>query len=89
MISQLTHAAICNFVGVLVFGAKEGYKVNLRCFEEMTTLKASKSPGTWLVNNRPNHRFIPGDKVSNFKSRERYYFYVRVDLQSSEGPLSS
>ncbi|CAE6126451.1 unnamed protein product [Arabidopsis arenosa] len=85
-ILQLTPAAICNFVGALTFGAEGGYQVNLRCFEEMTMLKAGRSPGTWVVNNRPNHKFMPGDKVSNFKSWERHYFFVRSDIKSSEAP---
>nr|AAQ82842.1 At4g20730 [Arabidopsis thaliana]BAD44112.1 putative protein [Arabidopsis thaliana] len=86
--SQLTPAAICNFVAALTFGAEEGYLVNVRCFEEMTTLKAIRSPGYWVVNNRPEHNFLPGPKVSNFKNWEEYYFYVRVDLESYERPFS-
>ncbi|CAD5329714.1 unnamed protein product [Arabidopsis thaliana] len=86
--SQLTPAAICNFVAALTFGAEEGYLVNVRCFEEMTTLKAIRSPGYWVVNNRPKHNFLPGPKVSNFKNWEEYYFYVRVDLESYERPFS-
>ncbi|CAC01882.1 putative protein [Arabidopsis thaliana] len=60
--SQLTPAAICSFVAALTFGAEEGYLVNVRCFEEMTTLKAIRSPGYWLVNNRPKHNFLPGEE---------------------------
>lgn len=45
-ISQLTPAAICNFVGVLTFGVEGGFRVNSCCFEEMTTLRAGRSPGT-------------------------------------------
>ncbi|CAE6126431.1 unnamed protein product [Arabidopsis arenosa] len=87
-ISQLTPAAICNFVADLVFGAKEGYRVNLGCFVELTTLKANKLSGTWVVNARPKLNFMPGTKVSNFKNWESRYFYVRVDLHSSERPFS-
>ncbi|KAG7599335.1 hypothetical protein ISN44_As06g035200 [Arabidopsis suecica] len=65
-----------------------GYRINPRCIEEMTILKAGKSLGTWVVNNRPGHKFIPGDKVSNFKNWERHYFFVRSDLKSSKLPLS-
>ncbi|CAE6126494.1 unnamed protein product [Arabidopsis arenosa] len=86
-ISQLTPAAICNFVVALVFGAEEGYRVNVDFFEELTTLKANKSSGTWVVNNRPPF-LTAGSKVSNFKSWESCYFYVRIDLHSSERPLS-
>ncbi|CAA0395930.1 unnamed protein product [Arabidopsis thaliana] len=86
--SQLTPAAICNFVAALTFGAEEGYLVNVRCFEEMTTLKAIRSPGYWVVNYRAKHNFLPGPKVSNFKNWEEYYFYVRVDLESYERPFS-
>ncbi|CAD5324772.1 unnamed protein product [Arabidopsis thaliana] len=55
---------------------------------EMTTLKAVRSPGYWVVNNRPKYNFLPGPKVSNFKNWEEYYFYVRVDLESYERPFS-
>ncbi|KAG7593992.1 hypothetical protein ISN45_Aa01g027690 [Arabidopsis thaliana x Arabidopsis arenosa] len=85
---SLTHAAICNFVGILTFGAEGGYRINPRCIEEMTILKAGKSLGTWVVNNRPGHKFMPGDKVSNFKNWERHYFFVRSDLKSSKLTLS-
>ncbi|KAG7556949.1 Ubiquitin-conjugating enzyme/RWD-like [Arabidopsis suecica] len=87
-ISQLTPAAICNFVAALVFSAEEGYRVNLGCFEELTTLKANKLSGTWVVNARPKLNFMPGTKVSNFKNWESRYFYVGVDLHSSERPFS-
>ncbi|CAL9238637.1 unnamed protein product, partial [Arabidopsis halleri] len=87
-ISQLTPTAICNFVAALVFGAEEGYRVNLDCFEELTALKDNKSSGTWVVNARPKLNFMPRSKVSNFKNWESFYFYVRVDLHSSERPLS-
>ena len=87
-ISQLTLAAICNFVAALTFGAEEGYLVNVRCFEKKTTLKAVRSPGYWVVNNRPKYNFLPGPKVSNFKNWEEYYFYVRVDLESYERSFS-
>ncbi|KAG7556948.1 hypothetical protein ISN44_As11g029490 [Arabidopsis suecica] len=86
-ISQLKPVAICNFVAALVFGAEEGYRVNVDCFEELTILKANKSSGTWVVNNRPPF-LRAGSKVSNFKSWESCYFYVRIDLHSSERPLS-
>jgi len=41
-----------------------------------------------VVNNRPKYNFLPGPKVSNFKNWEEFYFFVRVDLESYEGPFS-
>jgi len=62
--------------------------VNVRCFEEMTTLKSVRLPRYRVVNNRPKYNFLPVLKVSNFKNWEEYYFYVMVDLESHERPFS-
>ncbi|XP_010412817.1 PREDICTED: uncharacterized protein At3g60930, chloroplastic-like [Camelina sativa] len=86
-ICQFVPGAICNFMAALTIAAEVGVNIGVRCFEQLSNFKSSKSPNRWEVNMRPAHNFLAGQRVSKFKKWANHYFYVCVDQYSLVNPL--
>ncbi|XP_019100916.1 PREDICTED: uncharacterized protein At3g60930, chloroplastic-like [Camelina sativa] len=85
-ICQLTPGSICNFVAALTLAAEDQVFLEVECFEQLTNFKNSQGSKLWMVNAKPAHNFLPGEKVSNFKKLRARYFFVRVYKRSFENP---
>ncbi|XP_019097432.1 PREDICTED: uncharacterized protein At3g60930, chloroplastic-like [Camelina sativa] len=88
-ICQLSPGSICNFVAALTFTAEAEVFLGIECFEKLTNFKNSQGSELWMVNTKPAHNFLPGEKVSNFKKLRARYFFVRVDDRSFKNPKCS
>ncbi|XP_010480729.1 PREDICTED: uncharacterized protein LOC104759515 [Camelina sativa] len=85
-VPRTQNGSICNFVAALTFAAEAGVFLEVECFEQLTNFKNSQGSKLWMVNAKPAHNFLPGEKVSNFKKLRARYFFVRVDGRSFENP---
>lgn len=79
VISQLNHAAICNFVSVLALSAEAGLDIDRRFFEEMSSFKRCKDDsGRFYVSMKSNYNLLL-DTPSKISDWEMCYFVVKND----------
>lgn len=81
-ISQLSHAAVRNIVGILTLAAELRVEVDTQSFEEMATIKRVPNNLCRLyVGKKSKFNLLTGF-TSKFDHWERSYFFVKINEDS-------